>query len=253
MRTVHDASGLGCPNASWNGLTTNYCPNVTSDDVVAHEWGHAYTQFTSGLVYAWQPGALNESYSDVWGETVDLVNGRGTDTPGAARAANGSACSSFGSFDSSFPQTDASRRWLMGEDSTGFGTPIRDMWNPECRFDPGRVGSSRYTCSSSDQGGVHTNSGVTNHLYALLVDGGTYNGETVAPLGVTKAASILWRALSVYETSVSDFADHADAVEQACADLIGAPLGEVVTTAPATWTTSSAVIARPIATPSPPP
>ena len=65
-----------CPNANWNGVTTNYCNGVTSDDVVAHEWGHAYTEYTSGLIYQWQSGALNESYSDIWGETLDLINGR---------------------------------------------------------------------------------------------------------------------------------------------------------------------------------
>ncbi len=242
MLSLHDPSFLGCPNASWNGETTNYCPGVTSDDVVSHEWGHAYTEYTADLVYAWQPGALNESYSDVWGETVDQLNGRHTDAPGGPRAADGSACSTFGSFEGSLPATDVSYRWLLSEDSTGFGSAIRDMWFPECRADPGRVGSSRYHCSTSDGGGVHTNSGVPNHLYALMVDGGVYNGETVAALGLTKAASILWRAVSVYETQVSDFSDHADAVEQSCADLVGATLGEPVTTAPGTWTSSAAVV-----------
>ncbi len=42
-----------------------------------HEWGHAYTEYTDGLIYAWQPGALNEAASDIFGETVDLLNGRG--------------------------------------------------------------------------------------------------------------------------------------------------------------------------------
>ena len=51
-------------------------PASPSDDVVAHEWGHAYTEYTSGLIYQWQSGALNESYSDVWGETLDLINNR---------------------------------------------------------------------------------------------------------------------------------------------------------------------------------
>ena len=44
--------------------------------MVAHEWGHAYTEYTDGLIYQWQSGALNESYSDVWGETLDLINNR---------------------------------------------------------------------------------------------------------------------------------------------------------------------------------
>src|SRR5205085_290364 len=55
---------------------TSYCPGVYSDDVVSHEWGHAFTEYTSNLIYQWQSGALNESYSDVWGETLDLINGR---------------------------------------------------------------------------------------------------------------------------------------------------------------------------------
>ena len=74
--TVNNDPRISCPNANWNGVTTNYCNGVTSDDVVAHEWGHAYTEYTHGLIYQWQSGALNESYSDIWGETVDLINGR---------------------------------------------------------------------------------------------------------------------------------------------------------------------------------
>ena len=76
MKTVNNDPRIACPNANWNGVTTNYCNGVTSDDVVAHEWGHAYTEFTWDGIYQWQPGALNESYSDIWGETVDLINGR---------------------------------------------------------------------------------------------------------------------------------------------------------------------------------
>ena len=43
MKTVNNDPRINCPNANWNGVTTNYCNGVTSDDVVAHEWGHAYT------------------------------------------------------------------------------------------------------------------------------------------------------------------------------------------------------------------
>jgi bacillolysin len=79
--------GNGCPNASWNGIYISFCPGTTTDDITAHEWGHAYTEYTHGLIYAWQPGALNEAYSDIWGETVDRINGRGGDTPDQARTA----------------------------------------------------------------------------------------------------------------------------------------------------------------------
>ena len=86
-KTVNNDPTIACPNANWNGVTTNYCDGVTSDDVVAHEWGHAYTQFTSGLIYQWQSGALNESYSDMWGETLDLINAREDEGEGDLDAA----------------------------------------------------------------------------------------------------------------------------------------------------------------------
>jgi Zn-dependent metalloprotease len=352
--------GYGCPNASWNGVFISFCPGVTTDDVTAHEWAHAYTDYTHNLIYAWQPGALNESYSDIWGEVVDFINGRGTDTPGGARSA--AACSTFsppvgtltvnsptaiagdyfaqsaafgqtltaagttgdvvaaldagtgaGALDGctaltnaaevagkialinrgvcefstkvlnaqnagaiaviiannaatglpgmgagvdapsvtipslgvqqstgnairtelaastvvnatlkAEPGTDASYRWLVAEDATAFNGAIRDMWNPSCYSNPGKVTDTAfYVCSSADQGGVHTNSGVPNHGFALLVDGGTYNGPTIAPIGLTKAAHIYFRAQEVYQVEDSDFADHADALEASCVDFLG--------------------------------
>ena len=84
--------GYSCPNASWNGTFISFCPGLTTDDVTGHEWGHAYTQYTDGLIYAWQPGALNESYSDIFGETVDRINRRGVDTPISPRTADICSC-----------------------------------------------------------------------------------------------------------------------------------------------------------------
>ena len=68
--------GYQCPNASWNGAFISFCNGFTSDDVTGHEWTHAYTEYTHGLIYEWQSGALNESYSDIFGETIDRINGR---------------------------------------------------------------------------------------------------------------------------------------------------------------------------------
>ncbi len=73
----------------------------------------------------------------------------------------------------------------------------------------------------SDDGGVHSNSGVPNHAYALMVDGGTYNGKTVTGMGLTKAGKIWYRALAHYLTSASDFLDTYNAVKQSCEDLVG--------------------------------
>jgi Zn-dependent metalloprotease len=224
MRTINNDPGISCPNANWNGVTTNYCSNVTADDVVAHEWGHAYTDFSHGLIYAWQPGALNESYSDLWGEIVDLVNGRGSDAPGGFRT-DGS-CSTLGA---GGPATDNSYRWLLGEDASAFGGAIRDLWHPNCYGDPGKVSDVQYTCSSADSGGVHTNSGVPNHAFALIVDGGNYNGQAIAGIGLTKAAHIYWYAQTRFQTPTSGFEEHADALEASCGALIDAPLNALDT------------------------
>ncbi len=232
MRTVNNDLIINCPNANWNSTSTNYCNGVTGDDTVAHEWAHAYTEYTSSLVYAWQAGALNESYSDIWGEVVDLLNGRGLDSPAAARTAG--SCSIFGA---GTPKNDSSYRWLAGEDDPGFGGAIRDMWNPTCYNNPGKVTDAAYTCDTAldDAGGVHTNSGVPNHLFALLVDGGTYNNVTVPSIGLTRAAHIHWQAQSAYLTPISDFYDDGIALQAACTDLMGQPLFTLTTAGPGSW------------------
>ncbi|GAA1927732.1 hypothetical protein GCM10009737_31960 [Nocardioides lentus] len=362
METVNNDPRISCPNANWNGVTTNYCNGVTSDDVVAHEWGHAYTEYTHGLIYQWQPGALNEAYSDIWGETVDLINNRqdegekngpradglcSTSSPSVpqlsitAPAAIAKDCAtggaSFGqqvtaegisgqvvaptdAIDTGGTATDGcsayeqdvtdrivlvdrglcpftqkaavateagaaalvignnddapismsgdepdyvttvsvgltdrqtmrsaisrgdtvevtikdaagarsdSDRWLVGEQSTAFGGAIRDMWSPTCYGDPGKVSDVEYKCSTDDAGGVHSNSGVPNHGYALLVDGGTSNGVTVEGIGMDKAAAIYFRAMDAYQTPSSKFPDHVDALEASCADLTGKRIYEL--------------------------
>jgi Zn-dependent metalloprotease len=215
MRTINNNSNISCPNANWNGITANFCNGTASDDVIAHEWGHAYTQYTSGLIYAFQSGAINEAYSDIWGETVDILNnyedlGENLDI----RTTN--SCSS--------------QRWKIGEDATAFNAPIRDLWNPNCNGDPAKVTDTQYSCGDLDSGGVHINSGVPNHAYALLVDGGTYNGQIINGIGFVKAAHIFWRAQSVYLTPTSDFENLADALEASCTDLIGINLQGLSTT-----------------------
>jgi len=218
MRTINNNPNISCPNASWNGVTANYCNGTASDDVIAHEWGHAYTQFTSDLIYAYQSGAINESYSDIWGETVDLLNNY-EDTGENLTVRTTASCTSA--------------RWKIGEDASAFGGAIRDMWNPPCNGDPGKLTDGQYRCGEGDAGGVHSNSGVPNHAYALIVDGGTYNGQVIGGLGFIKAAHIFWRAQSVYLTATSDFDNLADALEAACADLVGVNLQGLSTTSTA--------------------
>jgi Zn-dependent metalloprotease len=217
MRTINNNPNISCPNANWNGVTANYCNGTASDDVIAHEWGHAYTEYTSGLIYAYQSGAMNEAYSDIWGETIDLLNNyEDADDDNSLRT----GCSS-------------SDRWRMGEDASAFGGAIRDLWDPTCNGDPGKLTDGQYYCGEGDGGGVHSNSGIPNHTYALLVDGGTYNGQTINGIGFTKAAHIFWRAQSEYLTATSDFYSLADALEASCTDLLGIDLEGLSTAAPA--------------------
>ncbi|WP_221392564.1 M4 family metallopeptidase [Dyadobacter sp. NIV53] len=213
MVTINNNPDVACPNATWNGVSANFCDGTASDDVIAHEWAHAYTEYTSELIYAWQPGAMNEAYSDIWGETVDLLNGY---------MDNG---------ESNVKRTDcgSSDRWQLGEQATAFDGSIRDLWDPTCKGNPGKVTGEEYHCDAWDVGGVHTNSGVLNHAYALLVDGGTYNGQMIRGLGLTKAAHIFWRAQANYMTRTTDFAAQADILEAALSDLTGINLTKLST------------------------
>ena len=224
MRTVYLVNDQ-CPNAYWDGQATNYCPEVDADDVVAHEWGHAYTQFTHDLIYSYQSGALNESYSDIWGETVDLNN----------------AFDGEGGSNNDDPRPDG-QRWQIGEDVQGLNQPalgiLRNMWDPTEYSNPDKVSSEFYHCDSSDGGGVHTNSGVPNHAYALLVDGtsrlpdGKFNKVAVAGIGFVKAIAIYFRAMTVYQTRTTDFPEHEQALKTSCQDLVGQPLKNFSTTDP---------------------
>lgn len=195
--TVHFCpSAEECPyvNAFWNGTRMVYGEGFASaDDVVAHELTHAVTSSTARLYYYMQSGALNEAFSDIFGETVDLLNGGDS------------------------PQD----RWLVGEDLP-IGA-IRDMWDPNAGGQPATMSDGNFNCDTPglDKGGVHFNSGVPNRAYSLAVDGGSFNGQTVTGIGLTKAGKIQYRVLTEYLVSSSDFADYNDAVNQACADLVG--------------------------------
>jgi len=161
------------------------------DDVTAHELTHGVTDYTSQLIYAYQSGAINESFSDIWGEFVDLTNGRGND-----------------SFEV---------RWLMGEDLP-IGA-IRNMQDPTQFGDPDRVGSPYYYYGSMDNGGVHWNSGVINKLCYLLTDGDTFNGQVVTGIGIERTAKIFYECQANLLTETSDFADLYMALGQATVNL----------------------------------
>jgi cysteine-rich repeat protein len=189
--------GCPCLNAFWNGASSVYgAPPFSMDDVVGHEWTHGVTQYEANLIYYKASGALNESFSDIFGEVIDLTNGAGYDLPGS--------------------------RWAVAESGLNPGG-IRNMMTPGIGLgrDPDKVSSPLFYCGENDQGGVHTNSGIGNHGFALMVDGGTFNGFTITGIGLTKAAKIQYRSLTQYLTPTSSFQDNYDALLQSCNDLIG--------------------------------
>jgi len=225
MVTINNNPDIDCPNATWNGVSANYCDGTASDDVVAHEWGHAYNQYTANLIYSYESGALNESFSDIWGETIDLLNNYQDD----------------GEDDSVRTESTVTNRWQIGEDATAFGGAIRDMWDPTIFGHPNKITASNYWCETGDNGGVHINSGIPNRAYALIVDGGSFNGQTITGLGFTKAAHIFWRAQSEYLTQTSGFSTFADAIDASTNDLIGIVLEGLSTTETAAGTSGESI------------
>jgi hypothetical protein len=169
---------------------TRYSPGfAAAADVVGHEFTHAITQETARLVYRTESGALNESYSDIFGELV-------------------------------FP--DAANPWKVGVNLGTGGKPLRDMKNPENpaveSLSVGRY--SQYRTGGSDQGQVHVNSGIGNRAAALLHDG---DGTAAHPgIGRERITRLYWEALT---TRLHPWATYFDVVGntwQAARDLVAA-------------------------------
>lgn len=194
VRFCPDSANCPYENAFWNGQQMVYGAGYASaDDVVGHEMTHGVTDYESRLFYYMQSGAINEAFSDIWGELIDLTNSAGNDSSAV--------------------------RWLMGEDLPGGA--IRNMSDPTASNQPDMMTSNRYYCGEQDNGGVHTNSGVANKAAYLMVDGGTFKGKTITALGITKTIKIWYEVQTNLFTSASDYQDLYDGLQQACANLVG--------------------------------
>ncbi|NEW07487.1 bacillolysin [Paenibacillus sp. SYP-B3998] len=187
-------------NAFWNGVQIAYGDGdgslfraFSGDlDVIGHELTHAVTEHSAGLIYQGESGALNESISDIFGNTIQGTN------------------------------------WLIGDDIYTPSTPgdaLRSMENPTLYNQPDHY-SNLYR-GSSDNGGVHTNSGINNKAFYLLAQGGTHHGVTVTGIGRTDAAKIFYKTLTLYLTPSSNFAAIRAAAIQAATDLYGAASTQV--------------------------
>ena len=161
------------------------------------------------------PSAPSRADSDLYGVMVSNADGAKFKSAGAPVSFTISAQPA---------PTDPTYRWLSGESDPAFGGAIRDLWNPNCYGDPGKVSDAEYHCGAEDSGGVHTNSGVVNRTFALLVDGRRHRHTGI---GLDKAAWLFWHTQTNYLTPASYFPDLADGLEASCDALRGVTIEKV--------------------------
>ncbi len=207
---VHYSSNYN--NAFWNGSVMTYGDGngsvfypLTCLDVCAHEVTHAVTTNTAALVYSYESGALNESFSDIFGNSIEK-----------------------------FAKPNQFN-WRLGEEITPSGTGIRHMGSPDALWHSDTYKGTLWYSGAGDNGGVHTNSGVQNYWYYLLCEGGIGKNDLndsfwVDSMGMLKAEQIAYRNLSVYLGKNSQYADARFFSIQAAVDLFGNCSPEVIAT-----------------------
>jgi Zn-dependent metalloprotease len=190
-------------NAFWDGRQMVYGDGdgvifvhfTAALDVIAHELTHGVTQFTAQLAYQDQSGALNESMSDAFGSMVKQW---------------------------ALGQTADEADWLIGAAimAPGFkGRALRDMANPGTAFDDPNLGKDSqpghmkdYVQTTSDNGGVHTNSGIPNRAFALVA-------KAIGGNSWEKAGKIWYVTLTERLTGTADFAKCATETVSVARDL----------------------------------
>jgi Zn-dependent metalloprotease len=166
-------------------------------DIIGHELTHGVTEYTARLIYQDQPGALNESFSDIMGI---LVKQR------------------------LLGQKAEEADWLIGAGlftSLIKGKALRSMKDPGTAYDDPLIGKDPqpghmkdYVKTTSDSGGVHINSGIPNSaFYWTAKETGGYAWE--------KAGKIWYLTLRDKLNEGSDFRDAADKTWQTAVDLYG--------------------------------
>jgi Zn-dependent metalloprotease len=173
---VHYAENY--PNAMWDGRRMIFGDGdgelfsrlTQSVDVIGHELTHGVTQYTANLEYRGQPGALNESISDVFGSLVKQW---------------------------SLQQTAAQADWLIGPECWTpqiQGDALRSMKKPGSAFNDPLIGKDQQPAHMrdykrmpetpfGDMGGVHINSGIPNHaFYRFATALGGYAWETAGQI-----------------------------------------------------------------------
>jgi Zn-dependent metalloprotease len=120
-------------------------------DVIAHELTHGVTQYTADLVYKDQSGALNESFSDIFGVIINNWYTVGADS------------------------SVAGWNWEIGPGLGDNGLPLRDLRDPRRTRDPDHM--NQYLKTPLDNGGVHTNSNIHNKAASNVLTATDANGQ----------------------------------------------------------------------------
>lgn len=198
-------------NAFWTGSELVFgnggedANPYTSIDIVGHEYTHALTEHTADLNYTGESGALNESFSDIFGVVIEH-----------------------------YTRSDGSANFLLGDEVKAI--PHRNMANPNEFEHP-----DTYLGNHWDYGadGIHTNSGVQNYWFYLLCEGGSgvndlSNYYFVEPIGMESAAIIAYETLSSYLSPNDNYSQARFYSLQAAIDLFGECSAEAVAVA-ASW------------------
>ena len=202
----------GGPLAFWSGSGFYYGDGnshsispLTSAEIVGHEITHAVTEYSANLVYLHEYGALNESFSDIFGIIID------------------------------FQANPESANYILGDQITTIPFFHRNMANPNALGDPDTYHGLYWWWSHEDNFGVHSNSGVQNYWFYLLSEGGAGtndNGDdfSVDSIGMEAAGAIAFRNLTVYLTPYSNYSDARYYAIEAAIDLFGECSPEVINT-----------------------
>jgi Zn-dependent metalloprotease len=213
--------GVRYENAFWNGVQMVYGDGggqlfnegafTRALDVIAHELTHGVTQYTAGLEYSSQPGALNESFSDVFGVLAKQF------------AAKQEADSD-------------EEKWLIGAGSLvpKWGRALRSMKAPGTAWQgdqqpgsmDGYVDLPDDNDPNNDNGGVHINSGIPNHAFYLAA-------TAVGGFAWEKVGRVWYVTLTERLTSTAQFTDAATATVEVARELFGGDVERAVTEA---WT-----------------
>jgi bacillolysin len=178
--------------------------------VVGHEFTHGITHHTANLAYEYESGALNESFSDIFGIVIQ-----------AQTLDWGSTDWIMGNL---FPNTLEFTRSLSSPNTRGShwtgnydinNNPIYDLGQPDYY-----EGNNWCNCPYDvDYGGLHINSGVQNKWFQALSAGET--SPTVQGIGMTKAAQIAYYALTSILMNSSQYSDSKQATITASILLFG--------------------------------